>query len=474
MNRVVAVTGASGFVGREVVRALQERGAKVVAMGRSAPVGFPAEVETRCFDPNGAANPAAFEGADAVVHLAGESVSGRWTPEKKRRIAESRIDGTRTLVESLAQLAHRPSVVVSSSAVGYYGDRGDEPLSERSVRGNGFLADVCAGWEGAARGCEALDIRTVRMRTGIVLGNGGALAQMQVPFEFFAGGPLGSGRQFVPWIHVRDLAALYCFAIENSSLNGAVNAVTPDYATNARLSQAIGEAMWRPSLLPAPRFALRAVLGEFAGSLLASQLIMPVVAEDAGFSWGYPQLEAALAGIVRGSTGGTRCVRQLSTRQFVPRPLNEVFAFFSDARNLEAITPPSLSFSIRNAPPKIERGSLIEYDLRLHGFPIRWKSMIALYEPMRRFVDVQLRGPYQLWRHLHEFKPVAGGTEVSDTVDYVLPYAPFGDLAGSLVARDVANIFRFRHESIARRFQEPSHRRNHPASAIAQSFMCSH
>jgi uncharacterized protein len=451
MTRTVAVTGASGFVGRELVKVLRSRGVRVIALGRREGAGTSQEIERRHFDPNQGPNPAAFEGADAVIHLAGESVAGRWTLEKKRRIAESRVAGTRTLVESLSKAARRPDVVVSASAIGYYGDRGDEILTEESSPGSDFLARVCIDWEAAARECEALGIRCVRMRTGVVMGKGGALAQMTLPFKFFAGGPLGSGRQYVPWITVEDLAALYCLAVEDSALAGAVNAVTPDYATNARLSQAIGAALARPSLLPAPPFALRLALGEFARTLLAGQLIVPTVALDAGFRWRHRDLESALGAILGGSRA-RRYVHTFRASQFVARPLDEVFEFFSSARNLEAIIPPALSFALRSAPDRLRRGAVIAYDLRLHGFPIRWKTLITEFEPMRRFVDVQLRGPYLLWRHLHEFKPVDGGVEVSDRVDYALPFAPFGEFVRPLVTRDIADVFRFRRERIERQF----------------------
>ncbi len=332
MNRTVAVTGASGFVGRHVIAELAARGARTIALGRSSqPENVPQNVEWRRFDPNGPPDPAAFDGADAVVHLAGESVAGRWSAEKKRRIANSRIDGTRTVVESLRALSHRPAVLVSSSAVGYYGDRGDEPLTEGSLPGTDFLAEVCTGWERAARASEALGIRSVCLRTGIAVGTGGALLQMIAPFTFGAGGPLGSGRQFVPWIDARDLASFYCFAIENDALTGAVNAVAPDYATNARLAQAIGAALRRPALAPAPAFALRAALGEFAKTLLQSQLVIPATALDAGFRWEHAQLESSLCDILRGKPGRLY-VHSFRANQFVARPLEEVFRFFSDAR----------------------------------------------------------------------------------------------------------------------------------------------
>jgi uncharacterized protein (TIGR01777 family) len=198
-------------------------------------------------------------------------------------------------------MTRRPAVMVSASAVGYYGDRGDEPLTEAAAPGSDFLAGVCVGWEAAAAQCEALGVRSVCVRTGIALGNGGALAQMLLPFKLGLGGPLGSGAQYVPWIAVEDLAGMYCFAIENAAVRGAVNAAAPDYATNARLSRAIGAALRRPSFMPAPAFALRIVLGEFAESVLASQRVLPAVAQANGFHWAHPQLEAAVARILRGA-----------------------------------------------------------------------------------------------------------------------------------------------------------------------------
>jgi uncharacterized protein (TIGR01777 family) len=432
-----------------VVRALLERGARVLALGRSAaPVTEP-EVESRVFDPAGAPNPGAFAGADAVVHLAGETVDGRWTAEKKFRIADSRIHGTRTLVQSLAALQRRPAVLVNASAVGYYGDGGDEPLTEASAPGSDFLAEVCTSWEAEARAAGELGIRSVQLRTGIVLGDGGALAKLRVPFQLGIGGPLGSGRQFMPWIHLDDLAALYAFAVETTSLRGPVNAVAPDYATNARFSQALGSALRRPSLLPAPPLALRVALGEFANTVLGGQLALPAVALDAGFRWKHSTLEAAL-GVLLGTGARPLGLHAFRTSQVVPHSLECVFAFFSDPSNLEAITPPSLGFTIRSAPKSVERGSIIDYDLRLHGLPVHWTTMIAEYEPPQRFVDVQLHGPYALWRHLHTFRPVDGGVEVADAVDYSLPFAPFGELAGRLVASDVDAIFRYRREALDR------------------------
>lgn len=453
MNRI-AVTGASGFIGRALIAALLARGDSPVALGRrpeALDVG--AGVECRRFDPNDhRPQPQAFENVDAVIHVAGESVSGRWNSQKKRAIRESRVEGTRTLVDSLAACEKPPAALISASASGYYGARGDEPLFENSAPGDDFLARTCIDWEAAAAAAEKHGIRTAMLRTGIVIGaSGGALAKLAAPFRFGAGGPLGNGRQFVPWIHSDDLVALYLFVLD-SNLRGPINAVAPDYATSARFAQAIGGALRRPALAPAPGFALYAILGEFASSVLASQLMIPARAEDAGFTWQYNTVEAAMAQALHSSRRAPYGIATFASSQTVRASIDDVFAFFCDPHNLEALTPPSLRFAFALVPDAIERGSTIAYRLQLHGIPLGWKTLIARWQPPHGFVDVQLHGPYALWRHEHRFEPVADGVKLIDHVEYALPFAPFGNLARPLVRRDVEAIFAYRRAAIERYF----------------------
>jgi uncharacterized protein (TIGR01777 family) len=431
----VGITGARGLIGRALTKAVAKRGWEAVALPRSADADR-------------------LEHLDAVVHLAGETIDGRWTEAKKAEIRRSRVDGTRALVRALAACRTKPRALVSASAVGYYGDRGDEPLLETSWPGNDFLAATCEQWEREALAARSFGIRTVVLRTGIVLArDGGALPKMARPFAIGAGGPLGNGRQFVPWIALDDIVGLYLFAIENEKLHGPVNAVSPDIATNARFAQAIGAAMHRPALLPAPPFALRAMLGEFADTVLGSQLVLPSVASGAGFVWRHNRLETALRHIFdTDATGRSPLLQTFASAQFVPLPIDEVFAFFSDARNLQAITPPSLNFTITNGAANVREGSVIDYDLRLHGIPCSWKTLIAKWNPPHGFVDVQLRGPYALWEHEHTFVEFSGGTVIGDDVTYALPLAPFSAIVRPFVRRDVEHIFRYRREEGARRF----------------------
>jgi uncharacterized protein (TIGR01777 family) len=449
--KTVAVTGASGFVGRAVVAALRAHGHRVVALSRTPPAGaVGVDIEWRAFDPAAGANPTAFAGTDAVIHLAGEPVEGRWTPSKKAAIRSSRVDGTRAVVASLAACAPRPRALLCASAVGYYGTRGAEPLIESSAPGDTFLAQVCVEWERAADEAHDLGIRVAMLRIGIVVGQGGAIAAMRTPFLWGAGGPFGMRRRFVPWIHIDDLARLFVFALERDDVHGALNAVAPDYATSARFAHALGAALRRPAVVPAPSFALRALLGEFADVLLSSQLVLPAAAEDAGFAWRFLHLEEAMLDVAGGGGVRSAAIHRFRGEQLVPVTLKRAFAFFSDPANLEAITPPTLHFAIVSLPNALDRAALISYRLRLRGFPIAWTTMIARWLPGREFVDVQLRGPYMLWRHRHTFEDTVGGVVIRDEVDYILPLAPLGNLALPLVRADVEAIFRYRREAISR------------------------
>lgn len=450
--KFVAVTGANGFVGQTLCDELLRRGFKVVALSRRTALPGPTpDLEWRHFDPNDPApNPTAFGGCDAIVHLAGEPIAGRWTPAKWRAICDSRVAGSRRVVESIAHLVRRPSVLVSASASGYYGSRGDEVLDEASAPGNDPLARLCVDWEREALSARALGVRVTVLRTGIALGRSGALSRMLPIFRAGLGGPFGSGRQFIPWIHVDDLAAMYVWALDNPSAEGALNAVSPDYATNARFAQSLGCALRRPALLPAPAPALRLMLGKFAETLLASQLILPAGAQDAGFRWRHPTLEKALAASLPGSPTAT--VQTYEAEQRVPGTLQDVFAFFSNARNLEEITPPSLQFAIIDDPPEMQRGALLRYRLGLGRISLDWQTLIARWNPPHDFTDVQLHGPYALWRHEHHFAQTASGVTIHDRVDYMLPVAPFGNVLTVPVRRELERIFTYRRSAIAHEF----------------------
>ena len=289
------VTGATGLIGRQLLRSIEN---PVVLSRRPGEARrLLGSVEAQLWEPESEPAPSdALRGTEVVFNFAGEPVSeGRWTDEKKRRIRASRVVGTRNLVAGLALLKSRPRVLVSASAVGYYGDRGDEELDERSAAGHGFLAEVCADWEREAMAASQLGIRVVCVRIGIVLApGGGALTRMLTPFRMGVGGRLGSGRQWMPWIHIKDVAGIMLHAGRNNAIYGPMNAVAPHPVTNADFTRALAHAVHRPALLPVPRAALRLALGELSEILIASQRVFPRVAEHTSYAFEHSDLGGAL------------------------------------------------------------------------------------------------------------------------------------------------------------------------------------
>ena len=294
----VLVTGASGLIGSSLTSALRQAGHETIALVRRAPRTGAAEIQ---WDPGGAIDGAKFSGADAVVHLAGESVaSGRWNKQRKARILNSRVQGTQTIAASIARANPRPRVLVNASATGIYGDTGDKIVTEAEPPGSTFLAEVGRQWEQATRAASDAGIRTVMMRTGIVLSTqGGALAKMLPPFRMGVGGRLGDGRQWMGWIALDDLIALFLHALTNESVRGPVNAVAPNPVTNAEFTRALGAALKRPTPFPIPAFAVRAAFGEMGDELLlASCRAMPEAALAKGFQFRHPEIREALAHVL--------------------------------------------------------------------------------------------------------------------------------------------------------------------------------
>jgi hypothetical protein len=295
---MILLTGATGFVGGRLLKRLLESGERVRALGRSRPEGEGVEF-FRWELSDESAPPGAFENCDTIVHLAGAPISQRWNEEVKNKIRSTRVDGTRSLVRGLTAAGIRPKVLISGSAIGYYGDRGDETLTEKSAPGSGFLPEVCMEWEAAAREAEKAAVRVVMLRLGVVLGNGGALATMLTPFRMGAGGPLGSGRQWMSWIHVDDVLELILFASGRPDVAGPVNAVAPQPVRNSEFTKALAAAVHRPAVMPVPRFALKVLFGEMSGVMLSSQRVAPEAATAAGFRFRYDEIYGALRAAVR-------------------------------------------------------------------------------------------------------------------------------------------------------------------------------
>ncbi len=293
------VSGGTGFIGRRIVGRLLRDGHYVGVYSRQPGREKRAAVASYLWDPLRGEPPAdSLNTMDAVIHLAGEPVAQRWNAEIKRRIRDSRVLGTRALVDAIGRVQHKPRVLVCASAIGYYGDRGDEILRETSQPGTGFLVDVCRPWEAEADRAAQLGLRVIKLRIGFVLGKGGgALARMVPAFRAFAGGRLGSGKQWMPWIHIDDVAHMFVYAAENE-ISGVWNAAAPNPVTNAVFTREMAKALHRPAIFPAPPFALRLAFGELAQHMLDSARVIPDAALKANFPFRYAELGPALRNLL--------------------------------------------------------------------------------------------------------------------------------------------------------------------------------
>ncbi len=291
----VLITGGTGFIGRALSRELRLSGYNIIVSTRRK---TDSKKELTWVPPE-LIPPETISNIDAVINLAGESIAaGKWTKERKERIMLSRVSTTRALVQSMQNANPKPKVLISASAVGYYGPRGDEIIAEDSSPGSDFLAEVCKAWEAEALKIQESGVRVVIMRFGTVLeSDGGALPKMAMPFKFFAGGPVGSGRQWFSWIHRDDLTGIIKYALENGDVSGPINTTAPQPVTNKEFSAALGKSLSRPSWLPVPGFVLKIALGELGGVLLTGQRVIPKKITEAGYQFKYPDIDRALRAI---------------------------------------------------------------------------------------------------------------------------------------------------------------------------------
>ncbi|MBS1829882.1 MAG: TIGR01777 family oxidoreductase [Acidobacteria bacterium] len=293
----ITLTGASGFIGQRLIARLLDRGHTLHLLGRRRPNNLRAGVQFSAWDATSGTTPP-VDNAEAIIHLAGEPVAQRWTSAVKQRIRTSRVDGTEALLRAVAQLSVKPQAIIAASAIGYYGDRGEELLPETASPGAGFLPEICVAWEGASLQAQRLGLRTVLLRIGIVLGpDGGALAKMITPFRLGAGGKIGNGRQWMSWVHADDAVGLIIHALETPTLQGPLNVTAPNPVRNADFTHALGRALHRPTLIPVPEFGLKLIFGEMATMLTSSQRVDCAVARHSGYRFQFPELEGALSNL---------------------------------------------------------------------------------------------------------------------------------------------------------------------------------
>lgn len=445
MIKKILVTGASGLVGKNLIRKALGEGLEVVALVRN-PQNFNMLPESHVYAWNHTEEPPtkAFAGVDAIFHLAGANIADRrWTAAQKKNIVDSRLIGTKNLVATLSKLpeASRPQVLVSSSAVGFYGYSRQEPLDENASAGSDFLAQLCVKWEKEALSASSLGLRVVLARTGIVLAReGGALAQMP-PVQ------IGNGQNWMSWIQIDDMVNALLFAAKTQNLQGAVNFVSPSAVQNKQFIRTMTQQLKVPNIAAVPKMFLRLGLGEMAEVLYSSLNVRPTKLLNAGFKFECENLQQAL----QKEWGENGPLDQYVFKdQFVPLKPEEVFPFFSKAENLEILTPPWLQFKIvKKSTKDIEVGTLIDYKLKIHGTPVRWRTLIKDWKNNEFFIDEQLKGPYSKWHHVHKFERVPGGCLLRDEITYKVPVSFLGKIFLSRwIAKDVEQIFSYRQKQI--------------------------
>lgn len=447
----ILLTGGTGYVGGFLGKELVRLGHQLVCLTRDTEsawkkIAYPCEfVSIENLDQ--------VQGIEAVVNLAGASVaSKRWTTKYKEEMYESRVDFTRNILEKINR-EHLQSFI-SASAIGIYPDSGDEVIKEdHSQETESFIGKLCVDWE---QEVAKAPCRSVCLRIGMVLGQRSASLNKLTPlFRSGLGASLGSGNQYMSWIHVEDLVNLIVFTLDNPYISGAINAVSPEPVRNRDftkiLADHLGVGLYSPSV---PRFGLMTLYGEMGGMLLLSHRIVPTMALELGFEFKYKDLAVAFKESITPLKTGER---EVFVEQWIPKERDEAFEFFRNEKNLEILTPEFLNFKVINkTTDHIEKGTLINYSLRLHGIKVYWRTLISEWTPPQSFVDDQVKGPYSKWHHTHEFLGLGGGTLMTDHVVYKIPVGLLGRIFGGWKVRgDVRTIFGFRQKKVHELFGGP-------------------
>ncbi len=459
----ILLTGATGLIGKELGKALVAHGHQVVSVSRSAIKAkklLPYQTEVVEWSGHGVFPGEKLADIDGVIHLMGESIAeSRWTTEIKKQLIESRVNSTIELKKACDQNAKNLKFWIQGSAIGFYGDSNHEKvLDESSPQANGFLAGLCHDWEVASEsGITNSNLRKVILRTGVVISHqGGALAKMMNPLLAGIGGVIGSGEQRMSVIHLTDMVNFIVHAAETETVKGVYNLVSEKPVSQKDFIHFFSNCLSISSGLSIPAFAIKLAMGEMADLLLQDQAVISTRMSDSGFKLQYPHFEQILTEAANWFQNPFKDTAPHSapahiyySEQFVALPLEKVFSFFSDAKNLEKITPEWLNFHIVSVSTEaIEKNTKIEYQLKLHGVPLKWITDIAVWDPPHRFVDNQLTGPYHLWYHEHSFESVTGGTLMRDWVRFQLPLGKAGMVGLPKVYSDVKVIFAHRTEII--------------------------
>ncbi len=448
-NKKVLLVGGSGFIGNYLGPMLVNAGYEIHLLTRKmkkdSTLSFPAvQFEWNAQDdiPD-----SALEGVSSIINLAGESIGqGRWTAAKQKRILESRVKVTDKVV--FAANKFQISNLLQASAIGYYGDRDSEVINEQLDSGEGFLARTSKQWEAGLSNLSQ-KTRSVVMRIGVVLGNsGGALNEILMPYHMGVGATVGSGKQYFSWIHIEDLSRFILAALDQNKYLGTYNLTAPEPITYGQLHKALLNHFSGIEAAKVPSFLLKLVLGKKAELILMSQRVVPERLQKDGFKLKFNTIDLALRDLLESPKKDSTTIEYT---QWVPQDIQKVWKFFSTEKNLEKITPPFLHFKVESmSTPTIQKDSIIDYRLRLHGLPLLWRSKIIDFQPEKSFIDFQLKGPYKIWHHTHDFLPLGEGTLIRDKIHFKIPMGMLGRLVAFLfIKRDIEKIFSYRKKVVS-------------------------
>jgi len=449
----ILVTGASGHIGYNICLAIINAGIELIVLGRKNESDFRKNFSLPCKyfqweKPSERLPPAQGMEVDVVIHLMGESLdSKRWTKKRKLEFHSSRIDSTRNIVKAIKNSLGKVKLLITASAIGIYGEGGEETFTETSKIGDSFLANLCQDWEKESKKAPC---RNAQLRLGIVLDNDSRTIKKMLPiFENGFGGTLSTGKQWMSWIHIEDVVGIVMKIVNDENLTGGINVVSPEPVRNKEFTKILACALKTKAIFPVPSLALRLILGEMASVVLTSQKVLPKKVLKNKYSFKFCNLEQTFSSIFNWKESSFD--RLFMQQQWTSKSPEKVFNFFSNEKNLEELTPPLLNFRVVNKSTKtLQEGTTINYRLKIHGLPTSWTSLITNWDPKKEFADVQLKGPYSKWFHRHIFKPLAEGVLIEDKIVYRLPFPRLGSnlILHWFIRRDIETIFEYRRSKI--------------------------
>ena len=458
----ITITGATGFVGRELCKSLILDGFEeinIVTRDRSRfkkPLDFPFQVFEWKAPEQSLPSEELIRNSDVIIHLQGEPLlEGLWTSKKKEAIYNSRVRTTENLLEQALHV-NKKLKIISASGIGIYPDS-IEKFDEDSVLDvpKDFLFRVCFDWERAATPYSKSDVTSIIIRFGVVLSpQGGALKQLLPMHELGFGSTIGFGRHDLSWIHMKDLVRILKFSIKNIHNSVILNAVSPDPIPYKQFSRTLNQALKKINIPPIPKHLARLFLGEKVSVITKSHRIFPKKLTELGFEFEFPNIGDALKDLLKNAKNFEQHFEQ---SQLIKMKKEDIFDFFSNPKNLEKIVPRYLKFQIQNISTKsVEKGTLIDYQLKLYGFPFKWRTLISNWQPPKTFEDSQLKGPYAKWVHSHNFFDLKDSrTLMLDTVIYKVPFGFLGHfLLGAVIRKQIKSIFAFRYKTLSEIFRK--------------------